>query len=60
MKKGNKEEKEAMAGVREEMEMALVVEALEVIELLIVLIPERKGRSVMTNSTNSGNNLTQS
>ena len=60
MKKGKKEEKEAMEVVREEMEMEVGVDALEVIGLLIVLIPERKGRSVMTNSTNSGRNLTQS
>ena len=60
MKRGKMEEKEVMEGVREEMGMEVGVEVLGVIGLLIVLIPERKGRSVMTNSTNSGKNLTQS
>ena len=60
MKRGKMEEKEVMEEVREEMGMEVGVEVLGVIGLLIVLIPERKGRSVMTNSTNSGKNLTQS
>ena len=60
MKRGKMEEKEVIEEVREEMGMEVGVEVLGVIGLLIVLIPERKGRSVMTNSTNSGKNLTQS
>ena len=60
MKRGKMEEKEVMEEVREEMGMEVGVEVLGVIGLLIVLIPERKVRLVMTNSTNSGKNLTQS